>query len=98
RLARLYELCAEHELAAQCWRPLVATAPLALVVEQADAAAAGGRRALALAGVDAVAAALATGWRARGGEGDPARQDPLVLASLLERAAEVALRLDAAAR
>src|SRR5690606_28869084 len=31
RLARLYELCAEHELAAQCWRPLVATAPLALV-------------------------------------------------------------------
>lgn len=66
--------------------------PLAAAVEVADAAAAGGRRALALAAVDRVAMGLTTGRRITQPDraDDPAKRDPEQMADLLVRAGRAA--------
>jgi hypothetical protein len=100
RLARVYALVGQTEKAASCFRTVVARdEPLSLAValEVAEAAAVGGRRAVALGAIDWLAECLLT--RDDISEGprsdDPVRGDPLEMGALLERAALVATKISA---
>ena len=103
RLARVYALAGSTEKAASCFRAVVALdepLSLALTMDVAEAAATGGRPAIAMAAIDWIAECLLT--RDDISEGprsdDPVRRDPLEMGALLARAAHVALSIGAEPR
>jgi hypothetical protein len=102
RLGKLYALIGRHEKAASCFREVLASPEppsMALVVELAEAAARSGRASIALAGVDRVAETILTRDPSEPHSGeDLLRDDPLTAGALLERARDIALRIDQAPR